>query len=450
MNVRAIDALGLLEIGDQSGVGMNAIGNQSPSEEKQGFCLNEGLELFTKRSKSMQANRLQLSGLHSELYTQRMKNGHGHQRLLKRYLVRVLNLKVMEVWESGADFKSFQRLTQVEVGEANRKIYLKVAKLAIRALYIQDLDLGEVELACAPGEGYQVVRISSEPKLLQQEAATSFAKELLNLVHVYRQALAEPLHPLIGMDPEFVLYDANSCKVIPASRYLPRKGRAGCDAVWIGGRCYYPLAELRPAPAHEPSGLLRHLMGAMREAAGQIPSSSVKWQAGGMPQRGLPLGGHLHLSGVLLTPGLLRLLDSYLALPIAVLEDERARHRRPKYGYLGDFRDQPYGGFEYRTLPSFLVSPGLTKGIVALALLLVEEHTRLTSPYLKEEELASFYHGEREKLRDIVQPALREIENLRGYEKYEKEISPLLRAVRTGYVWDESRDIRKVWKIAGT
>lgn len=43
-----------------------------------------------------------------------------------------------------------------------------------------------------------------------------------------------------------------------------------------------------------------------------------------MPQPGFPLGGHLHFSGVALNGALLRALDNYLALPLALLEDKRA------------------------------------------------------------------------------------------------------------------------------
>lgn len=117
-----------------------------------------------------------------------------------------------------------------------------------------------------------------------------------------------------------------------------------------------------------------------------------------MPQPGFPLGGHLHFSGVSLNGALLRALDNYLALPLALLEDKRATRRRPHYGNLGDFRRQSYGGFEYRTLPSFLISPQLAKGVIGMAFLIASQYPRLqrrplvrrrlTEPFMKEINLS--------------------------------------------------------------
>lgn len=254
----------------------------------------------------------------------------------------------------------------------------------------------------------------------------------------------------IGMDPEFLLYDRSLRKVIPASRFFPRAGKAGCDAVWIGGRPRFPLAELRPGPAASPEGAIRLLMDAMREADRMVADKSLAWLAGGQPQRGLPLGGHLHFSGVPLTARLLRALDSYLALPLLMLEPAGSRARRPRYGRLGDFRRQSYGGFEYRTLPSFLVSPLAAKGAVALGLLIAEEAERLPDdslPLAGAGLTEAFYAGDRTLLGSAALQAIREIEAWPGYTKYDSYIAPLLKAVRSGETWDETRDIRGAWRI---
>ncbi|MCZ4142661.1 hypothetical protein BZG17_33240, partial [Escherichia coli] len=123
--------------------------------------------------------------------------------------------------------------------------------------------------------------------------------------------------------------------------------------------------------------LIAHLLRAFGSASRSITDHTLIWQAGSMPQRGLPLGGHVHFSGITLNGELLRTLDNYLALPLAMLQDPRGDARRPRYGALGDFRLKSHGGFEYRTLPSFLVSPLVAKGVVGLAGLIASNYRRL-------------------------------------------------------------------------
>jgi len=237
-------------------------------------------------------------------------------------------------------------------------------------------------------------------------------------------------------------------KIVPASRFLERTGMAGCDSVTIGGRRIYPVAELRPAPSSEPRELLAHLMRAFAAASRSISDHSLIWQAGGMPQRGLPLGGHIHFSGVNLTGELLRALDNYLALPLAFLQDPRGSGRRPRYGALGDFRLKSYGGFEYRTLPSFLVSPLVAKGVVALAGLIASGYTQLRQrPLAKAEVHAAFYEGKREVIKEHIPALVDDLKRLDGYARYERYASPLILQLKLGKTWDESRDIRKLWNI---
>lgn len=254
--------------------------------------------------------------------------------------------------------------------------------------------------------------------------------------------------PILGMDPEFLLVQMPESKIVPASRFLERTGVAGCDSVTINGRRIYPVAELRPAPSSEPRELLAHLMRAFAAASRSISDHSLIWQAGGMPQRGLPLGGHIHFSGVTLNGELLRALDNYLALPLAVLQDPRGSGRRPRYGVLGDFRLKSYGGFEYRTLPSFLVSPLVAKGVVALAGLIARGYQQLLQrPLAKAVIHTAFYEGNREVMQAHIPALLDDLTQMDGYNRYERYAAPLISQLRLGRTWDESRDIRKLWNI---
>ncbi|WP_175498697.1 hypothetical protein [Paenibacillus sp. NFR01] len=264
------------------------------------------------------------------------------------------------------------------------------------------------------------------------------------------RALAEeqPGRPglLLGMDPELLLLREETGRVVPAARYLPMDGVAGCDAGPPGTRGAFPVAELRPAPRRTPRALLAQLRSAAAEADRLTPRS-LGWRAGGMPLPGWPLGGHLHFSGAVLTAPLLRALDNYLALPLMLLEDGRAAARRPRYGVLGDFRRQPYGGFEYRTLPSFMISPVIAEGAVHLAHLIVSRYEHLKARPLDRDDLhAAYARGDKTPLRPAFAPLAAQLRALPGYDAAAPFIEPLLAMIAAEQTWDESRNIRDAWR----
>ncbi|MBT2288024.1 hypothetical protein J7E73_02535 [Paenibacillus albidus] len=318
-------------------------------------------------------------------------------------------------------------------------------RVAVRALYSLGLDSGEVLLAALGERKYAVQSFAS----LRQTPGKPLPHPYGRAAQVLAQRLAaeEPGRPrlLMGMDPEFLLVREPACRVVPASRYLPLTGVAGCDAGPPGTRGVFPVAELRPKPRGEPRALLAQLMSAAR-TADRLIDRSLRWRAGGMPLMGWALGGHLHFSGVTLTAPLLRALDNYLALPMLLLEDTRAGARRPRYGVLGDFRLQPHGGFEYRTLPSFLVSPVVAKGTVHLAHLIVSHYEDLPLRPLDREDLhAAYYSGDKSLLRAAFRPLPAQLRALRGYTQAARYIEPLFGFIAAEQTWDEARDIRKLW-----
>ncbi|WP_223066279.1 putative amidoligase domain-containing protein [Paenibacillus caui] len=446
------------------------------------LCMNGGAAAFAARSARLVAERLRMAGLKAA-ESHREADGQGSYR--RCFAVTVFCLQAVHIAEipsrtgegAGDSLAASRRAMSSRMSggsmggsasdmrgnslmvsgpEPGSPMFRRLEKTAVRALYVQGLDFGEVTLLSC-GSGYAVASIVPLPELGLGNSARLFAESVrrvaadwaLEAAPASSGAAANKM--LIGMDPEFLLYDRLRGKIVPASRFLDTAGRAGCDAVWINGRRKYPLAELRPAPGGEPREAVQHLMAAMREASRQIGDKALAWLAGGMPQPGLPLGGHLHFSGVMLTPQLLRALDNYLALPVAALEDPRSRARRPRYGLLGDFRRQAYGGFEYRTLPSFLISPVVTKGVVALAVLIAEEYKgpALSSlPLNDDEALSAFYQGDRPAIRRLALQVIEEVADLPGFSKYESYLTPMFDAIRSGKMWDETADIREAWKIS--
>lgn len=330
--------------------------------------------------------------------------------------------------------------------ERGRRLRRAVEGMAIRALYALGLDSGEVLLIAMGERRYVVERVTP----LEPAPGTPLPEPYASAALALSRSLAEeqPGRPglLMGMDPEFLLLRVDTGRVVPASRYLPLTGVAGCDAGPPGTRGAFPVAELRPEPRGEPRALLAQLMSAAATADRLLPAGQLAWRAGGMPLPGWALGGHLHFSGVTLTAPLLRALDNYLALPVMLLEDARSVSRRPRYGVLGDFRYQPHGGFEYRTLPSFLVSPVIAKGVVHLAYLIVSHYEDLMLAPLDREELhAAYYRGDRTPLRAAFQPLAAQLRTLGGYERAARYIEPLFRYIAAGRTWDEARDIRALW-----
>ncbi|CAM4430579.1 hypothetical protein FHS16_001730 [Paenibacillus endophyticus] len=365
------------------------------------------------------------------------------------FRVCIIHLEPVELQRIDASGKAMQGkpLLQGNAGAwPDDPALRRVVRTAVAALYALGLDIGEAEVGLG-GDGRTAVR-DAWPMLrdTRQEAAVlrRFAAW-----HAAAGAGAVDRQLLIGADPEFVLVTPEG-KIASASRFFGAGvgGAAGTDALLVGRRLLYPVAELRPEPAEDPAALAANVRRLLLRAAERISDPALRWAAGAMPVPGLALGGHIHLSGAPLTSRLLRLLDSYAAFPLALVEDPAGRARRPRYGMLGDFRLQPHGGFEYRTLPSWLVSPAAAKAAFALALLCArEEHNLTYIPALDERYMEAYYSGDRTELAGCLDQAAGQLGATTSYAAYASYIEPLLDAARRGMTWDESADLRVKWRM---
>lgn len=329
--------------------------------------------------------------------------------------------------------------------QSNTKEIKKIRELAIRTIYALGLDYGLVWCAIGPGRRQIVKRVIVDPR-----CSTMLEKKICQALLQYSSDLSSPRKQqiVLGADPEFLIRSKQG-RLLLASQFFPMKGKVGCDAIWIGeNRKDKPLFELRPEPSSNPKVLAARIYEGLLTVAKKVNHLSDKWLAGNMPIKGFPIGGHIHFSGIKPNFKLLRALDNYLTLPLMMAEDRRGIKRRPKYGYLGDYRMQSYGGFEYRTPPSWLVSPTLTKGVFALAKCIANNYQHLKYEPLSDPDLQeAYYQGEKDRVAPWIDLLWSELYSLTDYQNYERELSSFFSYIREGRKWNEYADFRKAWKI---
>ncbi|MGU3473868.1 putative amidoligase domain-containing protein [Paenibacillus sp. D51F] len=337
-------------------------------------------------------------------------------------------------------------------------------RAALRAAYELGLDAAEVLVRAADGgrasiagirlPGCRRFLLAGEGKLAEADAVPEAAAGLWSPMCCRIQGLLDASAQQdgpgirIGADPEFVIMRPDG-RIHSASHLGGLSSAVGSDVLLTGRQIRQPVGELRPEPSATAQGLAENIRLLLLRASRRGASKpGMRLLAGAMPLPGLPLGGHVHLSGLPLTSRLLRVLDSYAAFPMALAEDPRGRARRPRYGTLGDSRAQPHGGFEYRTLPSWLVSPAAARYALAVSMLAAEDGCRLDFlPSMDGRYVKAYYEGDKETLRECL-PGLRTaLEKVSSYSKHQAWLEPFLDAAGNGASWDESRDIRIRWGI---
>jgi hypothetical protein len=338
------------------------------------------------------------------------------------------------------------------------------AAAGVRALYAAGRACGTAEFALGDHNRLTLTALHALTSTEQQQLGVQHTRQYVSpepqrvahrdTVQTAIQRLPQPdaespaqsQRVMIGADPEFLLLNPDG-HVISASRFLSDGHGVGADTVAINGTLRSPLAELRPAAAAHPLTLFHHIHHLLRQARELITDPSLRWLAGGMPARGFALGGHLHFSGVPFAPHLLRLLDSYVAFPLALIETPADHARRPQYGFLGDYKLQPHG-FEYRTPPSWLVSPAATRAALALAYICAREPTCLTYvPACEETYIAAYYAADHVTLRQTTDPLLENLARTSLWQELSPLITPLFTAIHQHDTWHSDQDLRIKWNL---
>jgi hypothetical protein len=294
---------------------------------------------------------------------------------------------------------------------------------------------------------FKVLNIDPSPVIRKRDLNSLVSK----LESLYYHNPSQEFKPIkLGADPEFMLFNSKSGKMVAASEFFPREGIVGCDNIRIPNRQQRPVAEIRPSPELSPHILIDNIRHALKMANKMAPYRKVKWVAGSHPTGNYSIGGHIHFSNIDLNYSLLRALDNYLGIPVFLIENPiSAARRRKKYGLLADFRVKDYGGFEYRTPGSWLVSPQLALAILCLAKIVAIHHMELTENYLDNYEAQSaFYQGNQNFFRPAFEHLWSNISSTETYLQYNNELKIIFYMVTNTITWDENNDFREVWKIS--
>lgn len=363
-------------------------------------------------------------------------------RVGARYRLHVCDLRIL----------SIARIRKGKKGSVRRggsRMMRRIRQMAVRCLYVLGLHFGVVEVVALTRKRIVPANFDPSPRLTRKmgkrygTAAAAYAKRWIQYPEQVKR------RPLLGADPEFIIKRPGG-RIAYASRYFSRYGRIGHDqqaSRRAKGR--YPIAELRPPPCEEPIDLVINIRELLKQALRRAPNPKFSWQAGSLPVRGYPIGGHIHISRVDMTTELLRALDNYLAIPVMMLENpEKARRRRPEYGYLGEFRWKGYGGFEYRTLSSWIVAPHIALAVITLAKLVIENYPLLQQNNLIDvETVRAFYRSDKEAMRSTFESVWHDIERLDAYPRVAEALAVIPTLVREGRQWLESSDIRGRWGL---
>lgn len=324
--------------------------------------------------------------------------------------------------------------------------YQRIMEAACRAVYVLGLHFACVHLKVHPKGPWHVERVDPSPDV-DEETGRAYGWSIVHLAEVVGEGARAHREATLGADPEFALA-TDEGRILYASRYLKHRGEVGYDRQSRERRgAVYPLAEIRPNPSPSPLVLAQNVERTLLHARKFLPTNRVKWMAGSNPMSRFPTGGHVHISGIPLSTPILLALDTYVAVPLMLLERRtRARQRRRKYGRLGDFRRKEHGGFEYRTLPSWLVSPAATRAALCLVKVVATEWPRLDAQPLRlATAVKEFYLGKKSRFRLGFHKAWRRILATPTGETYAYELAYIHRMVMSENEWNDDDDIKPAW-----
>lgn len=324
-----------------------------------------------------------------------------------------------------------------------------ITDLAKRAMYLLGLDYAMISIGQNRLRKMKVIGVDASPALRDKDFF-DLSQKFEGYKQEFQDGWPAAAEIKIGADPEFMIANSKNGKMIPASEFFPRDGIFGCDNIRIPSRQQRPVAELRPKPDISPTAVFINIKQALEMANKKVPYKNIKWLAGSQPFSGYSIGGHIHFSNLPLNNQSLRALDNYLGLPVFLIENQATSiKRRNKYGQLGEYRVKEYGGFEYRTPGSWLISPEITMAVLCLAKIVSSNFGKLKRNYfMTVEAQRAFYKGDQQYFKEAFEDIWKEIQRLDMYQEYKHQLEPIPNMISGNLCWDEQLDIRKSWALS--
>lgn len=362
------------------------------------------------------------------------------ETLIKHYELFLFDLKTISI-KVQTESKSKPQIKYIKEAENS-----KSTEIARKVVYLLGLDFAVVHLALTARRRFKVIAVDPSPVVREKDFNT-FYKMLKTLYETGNELLTSEVK--LGADPEFMMINTKSGRMISASEFFPRDGTVGCDSIRIPNRQQRPIAEIRPAPETEPLELIDNVKKALNNANRLAYYRNVKWVAGSQPVSSYSIGGHIHFSNIKLDYAMLRALDNYLGITVFLLEvPGTAAKRRKKYGFLADYRLKNHGGFEYRTPGSWLVSQKIATAVICLAKIVVSRYLYLNKNYLNSTDAQeAFYEGNQDYFKPIFYDLWHYVERTDMYKKYNEELAIIPYMINNALNWDEKNDLRKKWRL---
>lgn len=377
------------------------------------------------------------------------------------YVVHVIDLNVFYIEEKFCEKKpeigelvvrssAFGwKLRPVDLSVMKETDKNEIGELAVRAVHSLGLDFGVVNMGRTSEGRYYVLDVDATCRTMSNECMQAYIVMFTKTLLKYEDIIEKNKDITVGADVECVMKDTDTGALIFASEFFPMDGPAGHDNRSIeAGRKYFPLLEIRPDYSADPLKVVDSIKSIINEIGNRVCYKNVGLYAGSMPVYNYWSGGHIHF-GTIPNSKLLRALDNYLALPVMMIENaSSARGRNEKYGLLGNFRLKSHGGFEYRTLSSWIISPDIAGGVLCLAKVIVQEYLNLNDVFLEDYyDIRAYYSVNKSCFKNKVKTIISNITDTETFKRYRLYIEPLFGKIISCEEWDENKPINQAWNM---